>query len=90
MRDGYRIFDADRHVLEPLELWRDYLPPELRAHAPHLEYLGEGEPLEDRVAFPGPEGLLPIPPQLVMDGRPLYRLPTIEVIGSRRSLESGS
>jgi hypothetical protein len=31
MRDGYRIFDVDRHVLEPLDLWRAHLPAELRA-----------------------------------------------------------
>lgn len=73
MRDGYRIFDADRHVIEPLDLWKDHLPPELRAHAPHLEYVGEGEPLPERVASRGPEGLLPLPPQPVSDGRPLYR-----------------
>jgi predicted TIM-barrel fold metal-dependent hydrolase len=72
MRDGYRIFDADRHVIEPLDLWRDHLPPHLRAHAPRLEYLGD-EPLPDRVASPGPGGLVPIPPQPVVDGRPLYR-----------------
>lgn len=34
MRDGLRILDADRHVIEPIEMWRTYLPPHLRARAP--------------------------------------------------------
>ncbi|HTN88889.1 MAG TPA: amidohydrolase, partial [Sorangium sp.] len=72
MRDGYRILDADRHVIEPLELWKVHLEPELRAHAPYLAYAGEGEPLADRVASPGPEGLIPLPPRPMMDGRPIH------------------
>ncbi|KYG05866.1 BarH protein [Sorangium cellulosum] len=71
MRDGYRILDADRHVTEPLGLWQAHLEPEFRDHAPYLAYVGEGEPLADRVAYPGPEGLLSLPPQPMMDGRPL-------------------
>ncbi|MGK3961092.1 amidohydrolase family protein [Sorangium sp. So ce118] len=72
MRDGYRILDADRHVIEPLDLWKAHLEPEFRAHAPYLAYAGEGEPLADRVAYPGPEGLLRLPPQPMMDGRPIH------------------
>ncbi|WP_437596015.1 amidohydrolase family protein [Sorangium sp. So ce590] len=72
MRDGHRILDADRHVIEPLDLWKSHLDPELRAHAPYLAYTGEGEPLADRVAYPGPEGLLSLPPQPMVDGQPLH------------------
>jgi predicted TIM-barrel fold metal-dependent hydrolase len=35
MRDGLRIIDVDRHVFEPLALWREYLEPEFRAGAPY-------------------------------------------------------
>ncbi|WP_437566670.1 amidohydrolase family protein [Sorangium sp. So ce542] len=71
MRDGYRILDADRHVIEPLDLWQAHLEPEFRDHAPYLAYVGEGEPLADLVAYRGPEGLVSLPPQPMMDGRPL-------------------
>lgn len=34
MKDGFRVMDSDIHVLEPMELWREYLAPELRDRAP--------------------------------------------------------
>ncbi|WP_437579914.1 amidohydrolase family protein [Sorangium sp. So ce887] len=71
MREGYRILDADRHVIEPLDLFRAYLEPEHRSHAPRYAYVGEGD-LLDRVACRGPDGWLPLPPQPVVDGRPLF------------------
>src|SRR5690242_12469339 len=60
MRDGLQIIDADRHVVEPMDMWRAYLPPSYREHAPRLVRLAD------------PEGA-PLPPQPVVDGRPLYR-----------------
>lgn len=48
------------------------MEPELRSHAPYHAYVGEGA-LADRVACPGPGGWLPLPPQPVVDGRPVYR-----------------
>ncbi|WP_437290439.1 amidohydrolase family protein [Sorangium sp. So ce406] len=73
MRDGYRILDADRHVIEPLDLWRTYMAPELRSHAPRYDYtyVREGA-VADCAARPSPGGLLPLPPQPVVDGRPLH------------------
>jgi predicted TIM-barrel fold metal-dependent hydrolase len=65
------IFDGDRHVIEPLELWKDYLAPEFRQHAPYFEYLDRGEPLQDRVAYIGPEGAVTLPPDLMIDGKPV-------------------
>jgi predicted TIM-barrel fold metal-dependent hydrolase len=38
MRDGFVIIDADRHVTEPIEMWREYLPLKLRGAAPYLEF----------------------------------------------------
>lgn len=40
MREGFLIIDADRHVTEPIEMWREHLPPELRGSAPYLEWEG--------------------------------------------------
>jgi uncharacterized protein len=95
MRSGYRIIDADRHVIEPIDLWTIYLEPEYRAHAPYYAYLGEGA-LADRAASVGPGGILPLPPQPVIDGRPLYRAVSarawreLAAAGQRRHVERGA
>lgn len=44
MRDGFRIIDADRHVVEPIEMWREYLEPEFRDRAPYLGRLTQSDP----------------------------------------------
>ena len=37
MKDGYRVVDADAHVIEPGDLWERYIAPEYRDRAPrHL------------------------------------------------------
>jgi uncharacterized protein len=72
MRDGFRIIDADRHVVEPLALWREHLPPELREHAPLTGSLPD-EPLQARLARLGAKGLLPVEPLPTIDGRPLWK-----------------
>ena len=74
MRDTYRIADCDRHVIEPIDMWKEYLPPEFRDHAPYFEYLDRGEPLADRIAFMGPDGLVPLPPDLMVDGESVLQL----------------
>ncbi len=73
MRDTLRILDADRHVIEPVELWRTYLPPEFREGAPYEDFLGPRESLEQRVARLGARGLLPVTPSLMLDGEPVMR-----------------
>src|SRR5712691_3754709 len=74
MRDHYRIADCDRHVIEPIDMWKEYLSPEFRSHAPYYEYLDRGEPLSERITFTGPEGLIPLPPDLMVDGAPVLQL----------------
>ncbi|XXF77619.1 amidohydrolase family protein [Myxococcaceae bacterium GXIMD 01537] len=73
MRDGMHILDADRHVIEPLELWREYLPPALRDGAPYPRLLVPRESLTERVARLGARGLLPLAPTLMLDGEPVAR-----------------
>lgn len=34
MLKGYKIIDADSHVIEPVEMWAKYLDPEFRQFAP--------------------------------------------------------
>jgi predicted TIM-barrel fold metal-dependent hydrolase len=35
-KQGYRILDSDMHVIEPHDLWLEYLPPRWRERAPRL------------------------------------------------------
>jgi uncharacterized protein len=70
MRDGLRIADADRHVVEPIAMWREHLPPELRQHAPY--HAAIDEPLAARVERLGGRALLAPPPMPMLAGRPLY------------------
>lgn len=37
MRNGYRIMDCDRHVMEPKDLFENYLEPEFRHHGVSVE-----------------------------------------------------
>ena len=31
MKNGYRVFDSDMHIMEPPDLWERYIAPEYRA-----------------------------------------------------------
>jgi len=73
MRQGYRIIDADRHVVEPIGMWREYLAPELREHAPYPVAPAGGASFGERISRLGARALLPVPPMPTLDGRPLYR-----------------
>ena len=74
MREGFRIYDVDRHVHEPLDLWASYLAPRYRDHAPYLAYQDRGEPLSRRMSAEGPDGLVPLPPDLFVDGEPVLNV----------------
>lgn len=67
------IIDCDRHVIEPIAMWRDHLPPAYRAGAPTLVDQAAHEPLRDRLARLGPLGLEPLPPVPMLDGALLQR-----------------
>ena len=71
MRDGYRVLDADRHVIEPTEMWKSYLAPEFRSRAPYFEEPSSREPVGDRLARLGAKGLLPLTPLLMLGGEPV-------------------
>ncbi|MDC0713430.1 amidohydrolase family protein [Stigmatella sp. ncwal1] len=72
MREGLRLLDADRHVLEPPGMWQEYLPAEYRAGAPYHQVLAPPESLDQRVARLGPKGLIPPMPTLMLDGQPVW------------------
>jgi predicted TIM-barrel fold metal-dependent hydrolase len=60
--------------MEPLSMWREYLPEEWRSHAPYLAPITPiGEPLAARVRRLGEHALLPAPDAPTVDGKPLLR-----------------
>jgi predicted TIM-barrel fold metal-dependent hydrolase len=67
-----RIIDADRHVIEPIEMWKEYLEPEFKAHAPYLEHVELADPLPERIARYGVKGMIPMPPVPMLDGQPVW------------------
>jgi uncharacterized protein len=72
MRDGLRIVDADRHVMEPVDLWHRHLPAELRDRAPYLAPAEVDGTFEERVQRYGPKALFPMPPVLMLDGKSVW------------------
>ncbi len=60
MRDGFKVIDADRHVLEPSDLYERYLPERfrgrVRVEGPNqsVRYV-DGEPVSDSERRPGRE-----------------------------------
>jgi predicted TIM-barrel fold metal-dependent hydrolase len=74
MRNGFKIFDADRHVLEPLSLWTEYLPSKFREWAPSLQDVRPAnESLAARLERLGAQALLPTLPVPAVKGTSLYR-----------------
>lgn len=67
------IIDCDRHVIEPMAMWRDYLPAPYRDRAPVLAFPRPDEPARARLARLGPRGLEPLPPVPMLDGALIQR-----------------
>jgi hypothetical protein len=51
MKDGFKVIDADRHVLEPSDLFETYLPEKFRSRVqikdPNQSYRVDGEKISD-------------------------------------------
>jgi predicted TIM-barrel fold metal-dependent hydrolase len=71
VRDGFRILDADRHVVEPLSLWNDYLEAEFRPHAPRALPFFAATGSDPSAAPAGSAATMP--PMLVVAGKPVCR-----------------
>ena len=33
-KNGFKVFDSDMHIMEPVDLWERYIAPEFRSEAP--------------------------------------------------------
>src|ERR1700674_2511586 len=43
MTRAYNVVDADGHILEPLDLWDNYMEPRFRNRAPRIVKQGDGK-----------------------------------------------
>ncbi len=61
MKDGFRVIDADRHVMEPEDLFERYLEPEFKGRVQigsgRRERLVDGRPVSDNVKAPSGGGM---------------------------------
>ncbi len=74
MRNGTPIIDVDRHVMEPMAMWSEYLPAKHRPMAPSVRPLvPPGESVGDRLARLGDHALLPTPPVVAVGDKPIWR-----------------
>ncbi|HEY0990132.1 MAG TPA: amidohydrolase family protein [Kofleriaceae bacterium] len=71
MPDHPRILDADRHVIEPIEMWRRHLPPEYRDGAPTLQAIPPDGELARALRAKAPPGFR-MPAILMLDGKPVW------------------
>ncbi|TRU49477.1 MAG: amidohydrolase [Microcystis aeruginosa Ma_QC_Ch_20071001_S25] len=50
MLNGYKIIDADSHVIEPPAMWGQYLEPKFREFAPSVDMKIKGEPISQKIS----------------------------------------
>lgn len=50
MLNGYKIIDADSHVIEPQDMWVKYLEPEFKEFAPSKDMRIKGEPITEKIS----------------------------------------
>ncbi|MBU7586024.1 MAG: amidohydrolase [Nostoc sp. TH1S01] len=50
MLHGYKIIDADSHVIEPPQIWTKYLPPEFKQFAPSADMKILGEDIAQKIS----------------------------------------
>src|SRR6185436_17749305 len=76
MLNGFKIIDADCHVLEPLSLWEERLPPELHHRRPRYVEASPQMPLAESVERFGWRGLIPRSLRFVVDGEEVFHAVT--------------
>ncbi|WP_013320761.1 amidohydrolase family protein [Gloeothece verrucosa] len=50
MLNGYKIIDADSHVIEPPQMWAKYIDPKFKDFAPSLDMKIKGELITEKVS----------------------------------------
>src|SRR5438094_4518418 len=60
MSRAYNVVDADGHILEPLDLWNNYIDPKFRDRAPRIEKMENGKErliIEEHAVGDGQRGI---------------------------------
>ncbi len=60
MSRAYNVVDADGHILEPLDLWNNYIDPKFRDRAPRIEKMNNGKErliIEEHAVGDGQRGI---------------------------------
>jgi len=74
VRNGIQIIDVDRHVVEPMAMWPEYLPAGYRDLAPDARpFAPPGDTLGARLKRLGEHALLPVPVVVTVGGKPIFR-----------------
>lgn len=74
MRNGITIIDSDRHVMEPVSMWAEYLPARYRDVVPDVRPMTPpDETIHARLERLGQHALLPTPPVVTVNGKPVLR-----------------
>src|SRR5262245_28414676 len=74
MRNGIQIVDVDRHLVEPMAMWPEYLPAQYRDVAPDARpFAPPGDTLGARLERLGDHALLPVPVVVTVGGKPIFR-----------------
>lgn len=50
MLNGYKIIDADAHVIEPISIWKQYLHPAFKSFAPSADLKIQGEEIYYKIS----------------------------------------
>ncbi len=67
-----KFVDADRHVSEPIQMWRDYLPKGFHDYIPYIEPIETNEPIEQRLMRLGPKGSVSLLPDYKINGFSIF------------------
>lgn len=69
-----KIYDCDRHVMEPLEMWQHYVDADTLAQYPISFKVDDETAMAERVKKLGPKGGVPVPPTYLIGGEPILNL----------------
>ena len=83
------VIDSDGHVLEPHDMWLEYMPPELRSRAPHVDPIHgafltvDGLEVTPKSSYPGSENTF----ETKVAGADRYRQPALDGFSAHSQIE---
>lgn len=71
---SYEIYDGDRHVMEPLSMWAEYVDADTLALYPITFKVDDEQAAAQRVKKLGPKAGIPVQPTYLIGGEPILNL----------------